>query len=50
MFGVLCSNHRCRHHLEHNTPDIVAIEQKMVWIIDITIPRDARAENKESEK
>ena len=37
-------------HLEHNTPDIVGIEQRNVWIIDIAIPGDARVENKELEK
>ena len=31
-------------HLEHNTPDIVVIERRNVWIIDIAIPGDAKAE------
>ena len=37
-------------HLEHKTPDMVVIEQRNVWIIDIAIPEDARVENKELEK
>ena len=37
-------------HLEHNTPDIVVIERRNVWIIDIAIPGDANVENKELEK
>ena len=34
-------------HLEHNTQDTVVIEQRNVWIIELTIPGDARVENKE---
>ena len=37
-------------NFEHNMPDIVAIEHRNVWIIDIAIPGDARVQNKELEK
>ena len=32
-------------YLEHNTSDIVVIERRNVWIIDIAILGDARVEN-----
>ena len=32
-------------HLEHNTPDIIVIEQRNVRIIDIVIPGNVRVEN-----
>ena len=40
---------RDRHH-ELNTPDTAITEQGSIWIIGITILRDARVEDKELEK
>ena len=36
-------------HFEHNTSDIVVIERRKVWIIDIILG-DTKVENKELEK
>ena len=37
-------------HLAHNIPDIIVVEKKRVWIIDVAIPGDSRIEEKELEK
>ncbi|KAJ7317896.1 hypothetical protein JRQ81_004058, partial [Phrynocephalus forsythii] len=36
--------------LEHNTLDIVIVENKKVWIIDVAIPGDSRVTKKQLEK
>ena len=36
--------------LEHNTPDITVVEEKMIKLIDVAIPGDSRIEEKEIEK
>ncbi|KAJ7341888.1 hypothetical protein JRQ81_007538, partial [Phrynocephalus forsythii] len=35
---------------EHNTPDIVIVGKKKVWIIDVAIPGDSRVTEKQLEK
>ena len=34
-------------HFQHSIPEMTVIEQRNVWIIDIAIPGDARAEDRE---
>ena len=37
-------------YLAQNTPDIIVVEKKRLWIIDVAIPGDGRREEKELEK
>ena len=36
--------------MAHNIPDIIVVEKKQVWLIDVAIPRDSRINQKEVEK
>ena len=37
-------------HLAHNVLDIIMVEKKQVWLIDVAIPGDSRINQKEVEK